>query len=64
MIITTHRIFWGKPGTIARGQTCLALHLGLVVFVEEESPNAFSFSRSRKVILHLNEQTGKKLYIP
>ncbi|KAJ8931917.1 hypothetical protein NQ314_015115 [Rhamnusium bicolor] len=55
LIITTHRTLWGRPGTIARGQTCLALHLDLVLFVEEESPSAFSFSRSRKVILHLSE---------
>lgn len=58
LIVTNHRIFWGRPGTIARGQTCLVLHLSLVIFVEEESPNAFSFSRSKKVILHLAETTG------
>ncbi|XP_018563736.1 vacuolar protein-sorting-associated protein 36 [Anoplophora glabripennis] len=55
LIITTHRILWGRPGAIARGQTCLSINLDLVVFVEEESPSAFSFSRSRKVILHLSE---------
>uniref|UniRef100_A0A6P7GQ90 Vacuolar protein-sorting-associated protein 36 n=1 Tax=Diabrotica virgifera virgifera TaxID=50390 RepID=A0A6P7GQ90_DIAVI len=55
LIITTHRILWGRQGQIARGQTCLALHLHLVVFLEEESPSAFSFSRSRKVVVHLTE---------
>ncbi|XP_057666501.1 vacuolar protein-sorting-associated protein 36 [Diorhabda carinulata] len=55
LIITTHRILWGRPGQIPRGQTCLSLHLSFVVFVEEESPSAFSFSRSRKIILHLAE---------
>ncbi|CAH1976034.1 unnamed protein product [Acanthoscelides obtectus] len=57
LIITSHRLFWGRPGAIARGQTCLTLDLSLVVFIEEESPNSFSFSRSRKVILHLSEVT-------
>ncbi|KAJ8944772.1 hypothetical protein NQ318_003640 [Aromia moschata] len=57
LIITTHRILWGRPGAIARGQTCLALHLDLVVLVEEESSSAFSFSRSKKVLLHLSETT-------
>ncbi|CAG9856613.1 unnamed protein product [Phyllotreta striolata] len=55
LIITSHRILWARPGQIARGQTCLALNLSLVVFFEEESPSAFSFSRSRKIVLHLTE---------
>nr|CAI5833941.1 unnamed protein product [Callosobruchus analis] len=55
LIITSHRLFWGRPGTIARGQTCLSLDLHVVVFIEEESPNTFSFSRSKKIILHLVE---------
>ncbi|KAJ8922496.1 hypothetical protein NQ315_007525 [Exocentrus adspersus] len=55
LIITTHRILWGRPGAIARGQTCLALNFDLIVFVEEEPASTFSFSRSRKVILHLAE---------
>ncbi|KAG5885904.1 hypothetical protein JTB14_012151 [Gonioctena quinquepunctata] len=54
LIITTHRVLWGRPGQIARGQTCLSLNLGLIVFYEEESPSSFSFSRSRKIILHLS----------
>ncbi|EFA02261.1 vacuolar protein-sorting-associated protein 36 [Tribolium castaneum] len=57
LIITTHRILWGRPGAISKGQTCLALNLSLIVYIEEESPSAFSFSRSRKVLLHLSEPT-------
>lgn len=37
------------------GQTCLSLNLFLVVYIEEDSPSAFSFSRSRKINLHLIE---------
>ncbi|KAB0796515.1 hypothetical protein PPYR_10576 [Photinus pyralis] len=55
LILTTHRLMWGRPGAIPLGQVCLTMHLHLVVFVEEDSPNAFSFSRSRKIILHLKE---------
>jgi len=55
LIITTHRLLWGRPGAIAKGQTCLGLVHQLIVYIEEESPNAFSFSRSRKVRLHLEE---------
>lgn len=54
-MITTHRIIWGRPGAIALGQVCLSLPLRYVIFIEEESPSAFSFSRSRKVVLHLTE---------
>ncbi|RZC33515.1 vacuolar protein-sorting-associated protein 36 [Asbolus verrucosus] len=57
LIITTHRLLWGRPGAISKGQTCLALNLSLVVYIEEESPSAFSFSRSRKIILYLSEPT-------
>lgn len=57
LIITTHRILWGRPGAIAKGQTCLALSHDLIVYTEEESPSTFSFSRSRKVVLHLAENS-------
>ncbi|KAF7280317.1 hypothetical protein GWI33_006228 [Rhynchophorus ferrugineus] len=43
LIITTHRILWARPGAIARGDTCLALMNELIVYIEEESPGAFSF---------------------
>lgn len=62
LIITTHRILWGRPGVIPRGQTCLALNLSLIVYIEEESPSAFSFSRSRKVVLHLSDPDTSMIY--
>jgi ESCRT-II complex subunit VPS36 len=52
---------WGRPGAISKGQTCLALNLSLIVYIEEESPSAFSFSRSKKVVLHLSEPHDSKL---
>ncbi|XP_030757433.1 vacuolar protein-sorting-associated protein 36 [Sitophilus oryzae] len=55
LIITTHRILWGRPGAIARGETCLALMHELIVYIEEETPSAFSFKRSRKILIHLSE---------
>ncbi|KAK4887663.1 hypothetical protein RN001_003934 [Aquatica leii] len=55
IVITSHRVIWGRPGAIALGQMCLSLPISLVVFIEEESPSAFSFSRSRKILLHLKE---------
>ncbi|XP_043283547.1 vacuolar protein-sorting-associated protein 36 [Venturia canescens] len=61
LILTNHRILWAKPGDIPRGQSCLCLPLSRVVFYEEESPGAFSFGRSKKVILHLAESTTEKM---
>lgn len=61
LIITSHRIIWGRPGAVALGQVCLTLPLSYVIYIEEESPSAFSFSRSKKVLLHLTEPNpGKK----
>jgi len=55
LILTSHRILWGRPGDIPRGNTCLSLSLRYVVFLEEENPGPFSFGRSKKIILHLSE---------
>lgn len=55
LILTSHRILWGRPGDIPRGNTCLSLSLRYVVFFEEENPGPFSFGRSKKIILHLSE---------
>lgn len=60
LMITTHRIIWGRPGAIPLGQVCLSLPLSYVVYVEEESPNALSFSRSRKVVLHLTKANPER----
>ncbi|KAL3267190.1 hypothetical protein HHI36_011327 [Cryptolaemus montrouzieri] len=60
LIITSHRILWGRPGAIPTGQTCLALNLSLVVYIEEESPSAFSFSKSRKIVLFLSESLNEQ----
>lgn len=60
-MLTSHRILWGRPGDIPRGNTCLALLLRYVVFFEEESPGAFSFGRSKKIVLHLSEAAVGKI---
>ncbi|KAL1505321.1 hypothetical protein ABEB36_004913 [Hypothenemus hampei] len=55
LVITTHRILWGRTGAIAKGQTCLALYHNLIIYFEEEPSSAFSFSRSRKIAIHVNQ---------
>ncbi|KAK0084114.1 hypothetical protein PV325_007604 [Microctonus aethiopoides] len=61
LMITSHRIIWGKPGDIPSGKICLSLPLRYVIFFEEESPGTFSFGRSSKVVLHLSEPSIDKL---
>lgn len=54
-MLTNYRILWGRPGDIPRGLTCLSLSLRYIIYFEEETPGAFSFGRSKKVVLHLAE---------
>ncbi|GLH07104.1 Vacuolar protein-sorting-associated protein 36 [Gryllus bimaculatus] len=61
LVLTTHRILWGHPGDIPKGHTCLSLPLRYVVFAEEESPSSFSFSQSKKIIIHLSEALPGKI---
>ncbi|KAH0550447.1 vacuolar protein-sorting-associated protein 36 [Cotesia glomerata] len=55
LVLTSHRLIWGRPGDIPNGKVCLSLSLRYVIFFEEEAPSTFSFGRSKKIILHLAE---------
>nr|CAD7397246.1 unnamed protein product [Timema poppensis] len=55
VLLTTHRLLWGRPGDFSNGCTCLSLQLRYVVYTEEESPGMFGFSQSKKIIIHLSE---------
>ncbi|XP_063987495.1 vacuolar protein-sorting-associated protein 36 isoform X3 [Diachasmimorpha longicaudata] len=61
VVLTSHRLIWGRPQDVAQGQVCLSLSLKHVVFFEEDSARVFSFNRSRKVVLHLAEPAPDKL---
>ncbi|KAK3924884.1 Vacuolar protein-sorting-associated protein 36 [Frankliniella fusca] len=54
LVVSSTRILWGRPGDIPRGQMCICLPLFYIVLVEEEQ-RTFSFSSSRKFVLHLSE---------
>ena len=63
IVLTSHRLLWGRPGEIPRGLTCLSLPLRYVVFVEEETGSgSFGFNRSKKIVLHLSEALPGELY--
>lgn len=61
LVLTSHRILWGRPGDISRGNTCLSLSLRHVICFEEETPGPFSFGRSKKIVLHLFEPAADKM---
>lgn len=53
IILTSHRIMWGKPGDIPKGLTCLCLNLYYVFCLEEESGGVFGLGRPKRIIMHL-----------
>ncbi|XP_013135211.1 PREDICTED: vacuolar protein-sorting-associated protein 36 [Papilio polytes] len=53
VVLTTHRILWGKAGDIPKGLTCLSLPLYYVFCLEEESGGVFGLGGPKRIILHL-----------
>ncbi|KPJ12567.1 Vacuolar protein-sorting-associated protein 36 [Papilio machaon] len=53
VVLTSHRILWGKPGDIPKGLTCLSLPLYYVFCLEEESSGVFGLGGPKRIILHL-----------
>ncbi|XP_055378823.1 vacuolar protein-sorting-associated protein 36 [Condylostylus longicornis] len=53
VVLTTHRLFWGKPGQISRGEVILCLHFKYVVGIDEEQASSFIFGKKTRVIFNL-----------
>ncbi|XP_073844083.1 vacuolar protein sorting 36 [Musca autumnalis] len=60
LVLTTHRLFWGRPGEIARAAVCLCLNLKYIVSVSEEQASNFVFGRKTRLILHLRPPAADK----
>lgn len=60
-MLTTHRLFWGRPGDIAKAAVCLCLQLKYVISVSEEQASNFIFGRKTRLILHLRKHFENKL---
>ncbi|KAL1124504.1 hypothetical protein AAG570_001130, partial [Ranatra chinensis] len=56
--VTSHRLIWTL--TSRGNDTCLVLSLSYIVYVEEETPGAFHFTRSAKLVLHLSSPLPDK----
>ncbi|XP_034103790.1 vacuolar protein-sorting-associated protein 36 [Drosophila albomicans] len=53
VVLTTHRLFWGRPGEIARAAVTLCLPLSYVLSLSEEETTSNFFGRKTRIIMHL-----------
>lgn len=53
VVLTTHRLFWGRPGEIARAAITLCLPLSYVISLGEEETSSNFFGRKTRIIMHL-----------
>ncbi|XP_017467783.1 PREDICTED: vacuolar protein-sorting-associated protein 36 [Rhagoletis zephyria] len=60
VVLTTHRLFWGRPGEIARAAITLCLSLRHVISLSEEAASSYFFGRKTRYILHLREPPPDK----
>lgn len=61
IILTTHRLFWGKAGEYSRGSSMLQLQLKYVKSLDEEMGSSMFFGKKKRLILHLSEAGRDKL---
>ncbi|GAB0090142.1 Vacuolar protein-sorting-associated protein 36 [Sergentomyia squamirostris] len=53
IVLTSHRLFWGRPGEISSGIRVLALHLNYVTNLTDETASSFLFGKKKRTIVHL-----------
>ncbi|XP_053684843.1 vacuolar protein-sorting-associated protein 36 [Sabethes cyaneus] len=53
IVLTSHRLLWGRNGEIARGGSALSLRLKYVQSLDEEEASSMLFSRKKRIILRL-----------
>ncbi|XP_035912647.1 vacuolar protein-sorting-associated protein 36 [Anopheles stephensi] len=60
LVLTSHRLLWGRNGEIARGGSCLELKLRYVTAVDEEEASSMLFGRKKRIILRLRDVAPDK----
>ncbi|EDW70309.1 vacuolar protein-sorting-associated protein 36 [Drosophila virilis] len=60
VVLTTHRLFWGRPGEIARAAVTLCLPLSYVISLSEETTASNFFGRKTRIIMHLRPPSADK----
>lgn len=64
VVLTTHRMFWGRPGEIAKGSTCMSLALSRVDSLYEEWASANLFGRKKRLIIRLLSLSANEKKLP
>lgn len=64
VVLTTHRLFWGRPGEISKGMTCMSLSLSRVDSLYEEWASANLFGRKKRLIVRLLPLTPNENKLP
>lgn len=59
-MLTTHRLIWGRPGTISKGLTALCLKLNYITSLDEETASSGFFGKKKRIILHLSPVARNK----
>lgn len=60
VVLTTHRIFWGKPGEFSRGSNIIQLQLKYIKSLDEEMGSSMFFGKKRRLIIRLHDITPGK----
>uniref|UniRef100_A0A6B2EJP6 Vacuolar protein-sorting-associated protein 36 n=1 Tax=Phlebotomus kandelakii TaxID=1109342 RepID=A0A6B2EJP6_9DIPT len=53
VVLTSHRLFWGRAGEISSGMRVLCLHLKYVDTLDEEMASSFIFGKKKRIIVQL-----------
>lgn len=61
VVLTTHRLFWGRVGEMERGLKVLSLHHKYVHALDEETASSYVFGRKKRIILRLKDRTPDKM---
>uniref|UniRef100_A0A2M4BR08 Vacuolar protein-sorting-associated protein 36 n=1 Tax=Anopheles marajoara TaxID=58244 RepID=A0A2M4BR08_9DIPT len=60
LILTSHRLLWGRNGELARGENALSLQLLYVTSFEQEEASSMLFGKKKRLILRLAEVSADK----
>ncbi|XP_049544421.1 vacuolar protein-sorting-associated protein 36 [Anopheles darlingi] len=60
LILTSHRLIWGRNGELARGGNALSLRLLHVTSLDQEEASSMLFGKKKRIILRLGEVSADK----
>lgn len=55
IVLTTHRIFWGKPGEFSRGSNIIQLQLKYIKSLDDEIGSSMFFGKKRRLVIRLHD---------